>query len=440
MNFRLFYCIALFTGLLLSTSFVLAANITGSYKYAWSNNVGYINFENLTVGNTTLSGYVWSTNKGWIKFDPTNGGVSNNGQGVLSGYAWGEQLGWINFSGVSINTSTGKFSGTATSDLIGTLTFDCPTYCDVRTDWRPVTPVPTPSSGGGGGGGYIPPTPIPTPTPTLQTITPVTTPTLGPTSATVPVFEPVPSIFKTNTLAIPGISKSEPTLETSNSIRDHITEFYKTIDKLEPAIRKETKYVENYNMPLVITPEQTGLLVWDFSTAEMTRVKQKQAVSIELSRSISTSKITLFIDQTVAELLPSLDQASVLGAVFDITAKDDRGNRVHEFSAPLKITLIVPEDLRGRKDLGVYYFADSASEWAYIPEALFDNISATFYVNHLARFAIFALKPDFLTKNGVPPETLAASLHTSSRLFMWLYGIVGMLSIIWLSRRIRKRN
>jgi len=426
MHSRNFLFLIFLFSILLPTTFVLAANIAGSYKYAWSNNVGYINFENLTVGDSTLSGYAWSTNKGWIKFDPTNGGVSNNGQGVLSGYAWGEQLGWINFSGVSINTSTGKFSGTATSDLIGTLTFDCPTYCDVRTDWRPAVSTPPPTSGGGGGGGgggYISPTPTPALTP-----------------ATVPASELVLPILKINTPAIPAISKSEPTPETPASIRDRITEFYKTIEKTEPAIRKETNYVESYNMPLVITPRQTGLLVWDFSTPAMTNEKKKQAVVVELPRATAASKITLFIEQIVADRLPSLDQASVLGAVFDVTARDDKGNRVHEFSAPLKITLIVPEDLRGRNDLGVYYLADGTNAWTHIPEATFDNISATFSVNHPTRFAIFALTPDVLAKDDVLPATLSVAPDTSSRSYIWLYIIVGTLFIIWLSRRKIKSN
>jgi len=410
MKFRLFYFVALFIfmGLLLPTSFVSATNITGSYKYAWSNNVGYINFENITVGNSTLSGYAWSTNKGWIKFDPTNGGVYNNGQGVLSGYAWGEQIGWINFSGVSINTGTGKFSGTATSDLIGTLTFDCPTYCDVRTDWRPVVTTPTPT---------------PTPTP-----------------VTIPASESSPSIPITKTPIIPGNSKSKPTSETSQSIRDQITEFYKTIGKSEPISRADVDHVESYNAPLVIEPNQTGILVWDFSTPEMTKAKQKQAVFIELPRALATSKITLFIEQVVADRLPSLDQANIFGAVFDITAKDSKGNQVREFSAPLKITLIVPEDLRGRKDLGVYYLADSVSEWTHIPEAIFDNIGATFYVNHLTYFAIFALTPDVLAKDGVPPDTLAVAPDTSPRSYMWLYILIGALFIIWFFRRKIKSN
>lgn len=135
--FRLTIFIFIF-GLLSPFSFASAGVILSSYEYAWSNNSGYINFANVEVGDTALSGYAWSANHGWIKFNPANGGVLNDGQGNLSGSAWGENLGWIDFGGVSISAATGKFSGAATGTLIGTLTFDCPNYCDVRTDWRPV--------------------------------------------------------------------------------------------------------------------------------------------------------------------------------------------------------------------------------------------------------------------------------------------------------------
>ena len=127
---------------LLPKSSVLAGTVLSSYKYAWGSNVGYINFENVIVDNNSLSGYAWSENSGWIKFNPTQGGVLNDGNGHLSGSAWGESLGWINFSGVTISTSTGIFHGSATGDLVGTVNFDCPNYCDVRTDWAstPATP------------------------------------------------------------------------------------------------------------------------------------------------------------------------------------------------------------------------------------------------------------------------------------------------------------
>lgn len=123
----------------------MTGTVLTSHQYAWSNNVGYINFKNVIVGESALSGYAWSESKGFIKFNPARGGVMNDGSGNLSGSAWGEQLGWIDFSGVSIN-SDGLFTGTATGTLVGTINFGCPTYCDVQTDWR-VTVNP--------GGGHV---------------------------------------------------------------------------------------------------------------------------------------------------------------------------------------------------------------------------------------------------------------------------------------------
>lgn len=137
-------------GLLTPVAYVSAGIIISPYKYAWSNNYGYINFEDVVVNDNSLSGYAWSENAGWINFSPTEGGVSNDGKGNLSGSAWGENLGYIDFSGVSINLSTGKFSGTATGSLVGTITFDCH-YCDVETNWREAAPstVLSPMSSGG---------------------------------------------------------------------------------------------------------------------------------------------------------------------------------------------------------------------------------------------------------------------------------------------------
>src|SRR3989338_7511672 len=150
----IFLCIV---GLFLP-SYVSAGTVLSSHTYAWSNNVGYINFENVTISDISLGGHAWSANNGWINFAPAQGGVLNDGAGNLSGSAWGEQLGWIDFDNVSINSS-GQFSGTATGELVGTITFDCPNYCDVETDWRQATTPVAASSGGGGGGSISTPTP-----------------------------------------------------------------------------------------------------------------------------------------------------------------------------------------------------------------------------------------------------------------------------------------
>jgi len=147
--------------------------IDAVYKYAWSENAGWINFGtsggNVHVTDSGLTGYAWSENYGWINLNPATSGVKNDGAGNLSGYAWAEGLGWINFSGVTINNE-GYFFGYASSTLAGRISFNClnTNSCDqsdfkVRTDWRPqsarttTTPTSTPTPSTGGGGGGLPP-------------------------------------------------------------------------------------------------------------------------------------------------------------------------------------------------------------------------------------------------------------------------------------------
>jgi hypothetical protein len=121
-----------------------ATNISATYKYAWSENVGWQNWRatnaQATVGTTYLVGYVWAENIGWIKLgstptsgsyandSSTNWGVNRNSStGALSGYAWSENVGWINFNpthgGVTIATGTGKFDGYAWGENIGWIHF-----------------------------------------------------------------------------------------------------------------------------------------------------------------------------------------------------------------------------------------------------------------------------------------------------------------------------
>jgi len=124
-------------------------------KYAYGENVGWINFEpslgsGVTVTDSAVEGYAWGENIGWINLSPANyGGVLNDGTGNLSGYAWGENVGWINFapttSGVTIDPATGVFSGYAWGENIGWINFASVTG-GVKTSWRE-------DSGGGSSGG-----------------------------------------------------------------------------------------------------------------------------------------------------------------------------------------------------------------------------------------------------------------------------------------------
>lgn len=155
-------------GQLLSVDFVFASSTDGiidsTYKYAWGENVGWINFGcdncDVHITDSGLSGYALGENIGWINLD----NVTNDGAGNLSGYAWNENAGWIKFNptngGVVINSS-GEFTGSALGENIGWIIFDCD--YQVKTDWRPqsarpTTPSPVPYPGGSRRA-YIPPAP-----------------------------------------------------------------------------------------------------------------------------------------------------------------------------------------------------------------------------------------------------------------------------------------
>ena len=135
--------------------------VSDSHKFAWGENIGWINFAptdgtnyvGLNINNGVVSGFGWSNNFGWINFNPTNSGQGvtvDTTTGHFAGYVWVSGFGgWLNMSGVAVN-SVGKFVGTAgTVDKVGRVVFDC-TYCDVQTDWIPSAPD---NQGGGGGSG-----------------------------------------------------------------------------------------------------------------------------------------------------------------------------------------------------------------------------------------------------------------------------------------------
>lgn len=111
-------------------------------RYAWGENVGWINAEpsgdggpGVKVDDFELTGYMWGENVGWISLSCRNDsscgttayGVINDGAGVLSGYAWSENVGWINFApamaGVVIDAATGEFSGEAWGENVGWIRF-----------------------------------------------------------------------------------------------------------------------------------------------------------------------------------------------------------------------------------------------------------------------------------------------------------------------------
>src|SRR3989338_1236187 len=143
--------------------------IDSTYKYAWGENIGWLNFGttegDVRVTDSSMTGYAWSENLGWIPLNCPNDSacntvnyrVSNNGNGTLSGYSWSEDTGWISFAptngGVTIGTS-GELQGYAWGENTGWIVFNCSSTNScatadykVKTDWRPRSVRPACNNG-----------------------------------------------------------------------------------------------------------------------------------------------------------------------------------------------------------------------------------------------------------------------------------------------------
>jgi hypothetical protein len=344
----------------LSVSSVFAGVVLSSYKYAWSNNSGYINFENVVVNDSTLSGFAWSEKSGWIKFNPAQGGVLNDGNGNLSGFAWGEGLGWIDFSGVKISTSTGKFFGIATGTLVGTLNFDCPTYCDVRTDWSPVLVCSA-----------------------------WTYSDWSPCSNDLQARSVLSSTPSGCAGGSPVLSQSCSSTVSSSGSRD------KSIVYIDP-------HIDSYNQDLTIIPSQSGTYTKDTLIGKIILEVPAEDISAETTFFINEENL----NSTNLNLV-SVGVELVNSVFYDITAVDKYANPVHFFTHPVTITLPVLPSLFREEGLGVYWLNDTNQQWVLIPDAVFSNNKVTFQINHLTRFAIFST-----IEKGVGIKTGEGSLVT----------------------------
>jgi len=102
---------------------------------------------------------------------------------------------------------------------------------------------------------------------------------------------------------------------------------------------------------------------------------------------------------------------------------------VHNFKEPLTITLVVPESLQGRDDLGVYWFNEEVDEWILVEGARFDDQTAMFNVDHLTLFAIMTVAD---RGDSVAASTLLYSLKPNR---FWL---LVMIPVFWFL--IRRRH
>lgn len=243
--------------LLATATTALALNVNSTDKYAWSENIGWLNWST-TEGDiditdaVSMDGYVWGENVGWISLNclntascgTVNYAVTASGSEWV-GYAWGENVGWVSFScenTASCGTADYAVRSSGSEELIGYAWGENVGWVNMNCDndascgavefgvryTPPPTPTPTPTptaTPGGGGGGTL--TPTPTPSPSLTPSATVIPATATPRPSTRPTAVPSPSVFPTPSSPPPRVTPptrppviQPPTTDTVGDVLD----------------------------------------------------------------------------------------------------------------------------------------------------------------------------------------------------------------------------
>ena len=374
-NSLFLYLILFFSlGTVIAHASTINGTIDPQHAYAWSNNDGWLNFGatngNVRVTDTLLTGYVWDTNTGWINLAPSQGGVTNDSEGHLGGYAWGTGTGWINFSGVVIDVM-GRFHGTATGSIIGTLTFDC-TNCWVQTDWRSKTVRNAIVQGGGGT--YTPPTPVATNTTPVTSVIPAI-PVIPRTTPT--PLPPVPPRTVQPTTR-PPVSHRVMRNTINNSAQNSSDSLPRGTDRVTPP----STCIGVQNSTIVLKPTQCGRLDYVLPGIGI--------ISLEIPAHVAKTDLVFEIIITT-QRENNRTSANTTGDAFEITAHERISKKpIHAFSQPLKITFPIPTSLQSKSHLQLYTKEQLQDQWVGVSNAVFGHDTVTVYVNHLSLFMITA--------------------------------------------------
>lgn len=131
------------------------------------------------------------------------------------------------------------------------------------------------------------------------------------------------------------------------------------------------------NYPLTLSATQEGTLTQNFNNG--------------LTAQLSVSQnFTAGSGSTIFKIASGSNSSALNSTYFDITASDQSGNRVREFSNNLNIVftgLTLPTNVN---DLGVYYLDETSGAWVLVAGAVFNPTTGTvsFNVNHLTKFAV----------------------------------------------------
>lgn len=304
---------------------------------------------NGTIASGGNNGYAWSNQAGWVNFGCSNCGISITDSGV-TGHAWSNNYGWINMNplngGVTV-AANGALSGYAWGSGLGWINFS---GVSINSSGKLV--------------GTASGTNVGTLTFDCANCSVATDfrPQNFRTVAPAPTLTPTLSVGGGGIIGGAGALGAPP----------HITTF---------------------NVPMRLYPAQSGIL-----TQGLTNQK---SVVLDVPTNVFSDEVTFVVNEEAVSIAPTAEIQVIGNALFNVLAVDKNGNRIQTFEKFIKITFIVPESLRGRSDLAVYFFDETSRTpnqsklgtghaWVKIPDAVFSGDSVSFSVDHLTLFAIFA--------------------------------------------------
>ena len=328
-------------------------------------------FASQTVGTISNAQYSWGENLGWINFAPTTGG-SYSGLTVtdsaVTGYAWSATAGWINFnpthSGQGVtNTSSGQLGGSAWVAGLG---------------WLPMNGVTINASG------------------KFTGIAGTQGSTVGRLSFDCDQCNVVtdwrPLANRTVQEPIPAISTPQHSSGLSNPL-------------IAPQDRPVVSTTQQPSVTSTIAEGAVG------NAALTTSDGRKVTVDFPAGTFGEGVVITITPELLTPDNAPSPNVGALLvgGDIFNIVAKDQHGNIIHNLGKTITITIELPKNVKDLKDLSAYYLDESKASnlhWKLIKDAVFKDGKVMIQVNHLTRFTVFGVAdhPDTLT---VGPEQKA---------------------------------
>lgn len=239
---------------------------------------------------------------------------------------------------------------------------------------------------------------------------------------------------------VPNLVSSTSSEEATDDGNDPITNFYATLLLNEPTFRGGDNHVEGFNSELVVAPNQTGLLVWDFTPEDTDSINRKLGIAIEIPANIASDTLTFSVELKDGVDVQNIGEEEVkkIGSIFKVTARDSQGNLVTKFNTPITISLFVLDNIQGRNNMNVYYLSDGSTEWQQVQNPEFSEEYVEFSVDHLTMFGIFEGEEILST---LPAALVNEDTDTSSRSMWWwilLLPVVLMIFFLMIKKRKKK--